>query len=167
VIIATDVLYDEPNDAARAAGVVFSDWKTRKVAAEYVVPIQGIQPYEPGAFYKRELPCLLALLAAVKEPIHLVVVDSYVDLGPGHPGLGRHLYDALKGETPVVGVAKSHFAGAEGAEVLRGDSSSPLYVTAAGIDVGVAADAVREMHGPHRIPTLLKLVDSLSRGRSA
>lgn len=47
---------------------------------------------------------------------------------------------------------------------MRGTSTSPLFVTAVGIDPQVAADRVRDMHGPFRIPTLVKRADSLARG---
>jgi deoxyribonuclease V len=49
--------------------------------------------------------------------------------------------------------------------VLRGGSARPLYVTAAGLSADEAARRVRDMHGPYRIPTLLKRVDQLCRGR--
>jgi len=39
-----------------------------------------------------------------------------------------------------------------------------LYVTAAGMRLQEAADRIQRMHGPHRIPTLLKRVDTLARG---
>jgi deoxyribonuclease V len=38
-----------------------------------------------------------------------------------------------------------------------------LFVSAVGIGVDEAAKAVRAMHGPHRMPTLLKLVDRAAR----
>lgn len=66
---------------------------------------------------------------------------------------------------PVVGVAKTAFKGSSFAvPVLRGSATRPLYVTAAGMDPEMAAGRVRAMHGPHRVPTLLKEVDRLSRG---
>jgi hypothetical protein len=40
-----------------------------------------------------------------------------------------------------------------------------LHVTAAGVQVGEAAGRIRSMAGPHRVPTLLKKVDRLARGR--
>ena len=65
----------------------------------------------------------------------------------------------------VIGVAKTRFARAEPtSEVLRGRGRSPLYVSAVGMDVAEAASHIRAMHGPHRVPTLLKRVDQLSRG---
>jgi deoxyribonuclease V len=48
-------------------------------------------------------------------------------------------------------------------EVRRGDSQKPLYVTAAGVSAEDAASRISEMHGPFRIPTLLKQVDTLAR----
>jgi deoxyribonuclease V len=65
----------------------------------------------------------------------------------------------------VVGVAKTRFAGAGGSAVpiCRGGSRSPLYITAAGADAIDAAGWVAAMHGPHRVPTLLKRVDRLAR----
>jgi deoxyribonuclease V len=50
-------------------------------------------------------------------------------------------------------------------EVLRGASKAPLYVSAVGIAADDAATAVRAMHGPHRIPTLLARVDAIARAR--
>jgi len=83
-------------------------------------------------------------------------------------GLGRHLADALAARgvnALVVGVAKTRFAGAEALEVCRGASASPLFVTAAGVASDVAANDVRRMHGDYRVPTLLRRVDTLARGR--
>jgi deoxyribonuclease V len=63
----------------------------------------------------------------------------------------------------VIGVAKSLFPGAPATPLLRGDSQRPLYVSATGVDLASAADNIRRMHGPHRLPTLLKQVDGLCR----
>ena len=160
-----DVDYREPG--AVAACVLFRDWTDERPAAEAVVRIESVAPYEPGRFYRRELPCLLAVLEAIDERPGVVVIDGYVWLGDEHdPGLGAHLHRALGGQAAVIGVAKTRFRGARLArEVRRGGSRSPLYVTAAGMDVAEAADQVRGMHGPYRIPTLLKMVDHLCRDR--
>lgn len=117
--------------------------------------------YEPGAFYRRELPCLLDVLARGPRA-DIVVVDGYVWLGDGKAGLGAHLHAALGGA--VVGVAKTRFAGATDAiAVCRGVSRAPLYVSAAGMSTEEAAAMVAAMHGPYRVPTLLKRVDMLAR----
>lgn len=164
MILAVDVGYDDSQKRARVAGVVFTTWTAETSLRDYVVAVEGVAPYEPGAFFKRELPCILTLLTGITEPLEVVVVDGYVDLAPGHPGLGRHLYEALGQRLAVVGVAKSRYRDAVATPVLRGGSTSPLYVTAAGMDIERAATAVRLMHGPHRHPTLLKHADMLSRG---
>lgn len=150
---------------AVAACVGFLDWTDAVPAFEVALPIDRVEPYEPGQFYRRELPCLLALLECVAQPLDVLVVDGYVWLGDEtRPGLGAHLHQALGGSTPVVGVAKTRYEGATAVEeVLRGRSRQPLYVGAVGMDRVEAADRVRSMHGPDRIPTLLKRVDRLAR----
>ena len=82
------------------------------------------------------------------------------------PGLGQHLFNALNGRTPVIGVAKSRFKGSSGIEVFRGGSKQPLYVTSAGVDLQKASEKIKRMHGNYRIPTLLKRVDLLAREKS-
>jgi deoxyribonuclease V len=156
---------DYRDDHALAACVLFRRWDDENSAGTHVEIVAPVRPYQPGQFYLRELPCLLAVLGKVKEPLEAVVVDGYVWLADERsPGLGGHLYAALK--LPVIGVAKTRFLAATAATaILRGDSQRPLHVTAAGIDVATAARHIQNMHGPYRIPTLLKLVDQLCRGR--
>lgn len=148
---------------AVAAGVWFRGWSASESETEAVTILHEVAPYEPGEFYRRELPCLLAVLAR-GPAADVVVVDGCVWLGPGRAGLGAHLYAALGERTAVVGVAKSRFAGATDAvPVYRGSSRSPLYVTAAGVSAAEAAGWVASMHGPYRIPSLLKRADRLAR----
>jgi deoxyribonuclease V len=123
-----------------------------------------VAPYEPGAFYKRELPCILALLERLKAQPDIIIVDGYADLGVEHPGLGRHLFDALGGRVSVIGVAKTAFKAAPHVEVIRGKSTKPLFVTSAGMDIDVAVESIKAMYGKHRIPDMLKAVDGLARG---
>jgi deoxyribonuclease V len=153
---------------AIAACVLFRSWNDAFSADEKVERITKVEPYEPGQFFRRELPCLLAVLAGVGEPVETVVVDGYVWLRDEQtPGLGAHLYEALGRTTPVIGVAKTRFLSAVAAEVKRGNSQRPLYVTAAGMDLQEAARHIQGMHGLHRIPTLLKRVDRLCRNAPA
>lgn len=162
MIVALDVDYREAEVVAAAVG--FQRWTDERPLAEVVVTSDAPPaPYEPGRFYRRELPHLVGVLALVPTPLDAIIVDGYVWLGPGNPGLGAHLHGALGGLTPVIGVAKTAFAGADAIEVVRGTSARPLYVTGAGIDAGEAAEHVRAMHGEHRIPTLLRRVDQLCR----
>jgi deoxyribonuclease V len=146
--------------------VLFSDWGDASAARELVelVPMKPAA-YEPGSFYRRELPCLLRVLEPLRGSLELVIVDGYVWLDEkGRPGLGAHLHEALGGAIPVIGVAKTAFAGSTFAvPVLRGTSKRPLYVTAVGVDAREAGRSIASMHGTDRLPTLLKRVDQLAR----
>lgn len=163
MIAAVDVAYG-PRGAA-AACVLFHTFADARPASVHVAQIADVEPYEPGAFYKRELPCILAVLRACGATPGVIVIDGYVWLSADRrPGLGAHLHEALGGNTVVVGVAKTGFMGSAFAiEVMRGGSGRPLYVTAAGVDPAEAAGWIRTMHGEHRLPTLLKQVDRLCR----
>ena len=144
------------------AVVGFEAWTDAVALREHVVrSSSAAAAYEPGRFFARELPYLRTALAEF-GPIDLAIVDGYVWLGGTTPGLGAHLHAELG--VPVVGVAKKAYAGSDAIAILRGESASPLFVTAVGIDAQVAADRVVAMHGPFRIPTLLKRADSLARG---
>ncbi|MEZ4865836.1 MAG: endonuclease V [Caldilineaceae bacterium] len=151
-------------DHALVAGLLFAEWGDAAPTQEIVARIEQVEPYVPGQFYRRELPCILALLAKVQAPLEVIIVDGYVWLDAQQTaGLGAHLYAALDQKISVIGVAKKPFHSATAYEVTRANSTRPLYVTAAGIAVAEAAVAVAQMHGPYRIPTLLKRVDQLCR----
>ena len=162
-ILATDVHYGA--DTALAGGILFDDWRSDVELSRHTHRQTGIAPYRPGAFYERELPPLLALIQALPVPPGTVIIDGYVTLGAkARDGLGAHLYRALGGSTPVIGVAKSRFDGTPArAEILRGTSATPLFVTSRGMDPARARAFVRSMHGAHRLPTLLTAVDRLCR----
>jgi deoxyribonuclease V len=179
VIAIVDVRY--AGDAAKGACVLAESWTASEPAGERTVNIAHVHPYVPGSFYLRELPVLVAVLRDVSAEV--VVIDGYVWLGPKrkglsaaaesptlagksaegarYQGLGARLYDAIG--TPVVGVAKTYFHGAVAEEVLRGASKKPLFVTSIGVPAARAAGWVRSMHGEHRIPTLIKRADTLTR----
>ncbi len=162
MIVAVDVDYRDADVVAAAVG--FAHWTDEHAALEVVVT-SDVPPaaYQPGRFYLRELPHIRSVLALIVPPLNAVIVDGYVWLG-ADKGLGAHLYDALEQAVPVIGVAKTQFAGATAHEVIRGASARPLYVTSAGIEAADAAAHVLAMHGEHRVPTLLRRVDQLARG---
>jgi len=164
MIAAVDVHYGQKG--AKAGGILFEDWESDRAILQVVAIVPIVAAYEPGNFYRRELPCLLKVLAKMPKTFATVIVDGYVWLGSdGKPGLGAHLFRALGGEIPVVGVAKSPFAATESAiPVFRGRSRKPLYIGAIGMEPLEAARNVARMHGAYRIPTLLRLVDKLARG---
>ena len=151
--------------SAQAAAVAFDHWQACAAVDQAAVVISNVAPYVPGQFYRRELPCIVAALKPLSRQPQLVIIDGYVWLDANsNPGLGAHLFAELGGKTPVIGVAKTRFRNAAAAiPITRGQSRSPLFITAAGIDAQAAAAHIQQMHGPHRIPTLLKLADTLCR----
>jgi len=163
MMACTDVYYRSGD--AIAACVIFRGWSDWKAEEEIVERVTQVEPYEPGRFYKRELPCLLKVLEKTNHPLDLIIVDGYVHLDDsGTPGLGAFLHMALNGTIPVMGVAKSKFnERAPSTAVFRGLSRRPLYVSVTGMDLSEAAEKIENMHGPFRIPTLLKRVDHLCR----
>jgi deoxyribonuclease V len=163
MIAALDVSYNE-NDSAVAAAVVFAQFADAEAVSQYTATVSQTGAYVPGQFFKRELPCLLTVLEKVTEKLDTVVVDGYVTLGD-QPGLGYHLWEKLGRRVAVIGVAKRPFAGADSVNIFRGKSSRPLHVTAIGIDPLSAADRIAGMHGPHRMPTLLRRADDLASER--
>jgi len=164
MLLALDVAYG--SDTAAVASVCFADWPDAEPVHADAWRVDGPPAdYQPGEFYKRELPYLLEAIARLTEPPDVIVIDGYVWLDAAQrPGLGARLFDALGQRIPVVGVSKTPFRADTFSErVLRGSSRTPLYVTSTGLPARQAADAVRAMHGPHRLPSLLKRVDRLCR----
>lgn len=164
MILATDVHYS--GEEAITGAVLFETWRATERLHEWVDSHTGVvEDYAAGEFFRRELPCILPLIQRAYQSLHLktIIVDGYVDLGDGKPGLGRYLKRALSGSVEVIGVAKNEYVGAPAAEVLRGKSSKPLFVTTTG-DMGSAARRIASMAGEHRLPEMLRRVDELSRG---
>jgi deoxyribonuclease V len=165
-LAAVDVCYRD-DGTAHAACVIFTSPEHvlgEQVLATVEVDVAQVAPYEPGAFFKRELPCILAVLAEARHMIDMVVVDGYVFLEQDAPGLGAKLHETLEGSVAVMGVAKTSFHGGQAVEVLRGASGTPLYVGAVGLDPQAAASLVLKMKGSHRLPDALRRADALSRG---
>ena len=165
MILAFDVYYT--GDHAKAVCIGFENWTDTTTAQTWVQHIPGIADYEPGAFYKRELPCILAILNTIDlSTISAIIVDGYVVLdNDGKAGLGLHLYNALHGNIPVIGVAKTSYAGNDinVTGVRRGQSERPLYITAVGMPLPEAAANIHAMAGEYRMPGLLKKLDTITR----
>lgn len=163
-IIALDAQHYD--DGTAGVGMLgFHRWNDAKPAWEITATASHCGEYEPGAFYKRELPALSQALAQCPVAPDIIVVDAYVFLDEhGREGLGHKLWELLERKVPVVGVAKTKFISAPGVwEIFRGSSKTPLYVTAVGYGLEQAKQDVLSMHGAHRMPTLLKRVDQLAR----
>lgn len=170
MIAFLDVGYGQ--SGARAACVFANTWQDDAPVDSFVFDIAEVEDYAPGSFFRRELPCLLALLNRLPVQPNILVVDGYVWLASvARPGLGAHLYDAIGRRSPVIGIAKTAFVGADAstevAKVLRGTSARPLFVTAVGVDLSLADAWVKSMSGSHRIPNLVAAVDRISRSKEA
>ena len=157
-----DVHYDE--DEAVTAAVLFRDWASAQPLETTISRRSNIEPYQSGEFYRRELPCLLQAFETLSTPPELLLIDGYVWLDQDKPGLGARLYEALTRSVSVIGVAKSAWPGSTSClTIRRGNAARELWVTAVGIDLDEAARSVAAMHGPFRLPTMIKLADTLCR----
>jgi len=167
MIYCFDTFYHE--NFANTAVVGIENWNDGSPSFELTDIVTEINDYESGAFYKRELPCLLSIINKIPlDPQHdTLLIDGYVVLSDeGKLGLGGYLFNALEGKIPVVGVAKNDFVGLDKLKkvVYRGGSKKALFVTAMGFDLQKASELVSSMHGEFRFPTILKLVDQQCRG---
>src|SRR5262249_31169806 len=141
MIACTDVHYT--NTRAIAACILFHNWSDAHSDLAITEPVDEPAPYEPGRFYRRELPALLSVISKLTVRPEVIIIDGYVWLGDwDHPGLGAQLHKARGGNAAVIGVAKKLFRrGPAVRSVRRGTSARPLYVSAAGMDLQ------RQRHG--------------------
>lgn len=159
MLLAFDAHYTDT--ATRLIAAIFNDW-TATEANELRVWHDGpAAPYQPGEFYKRELPLILTALEDFDlSTVEAIIIDGYVYLNDqGRLGLGGHLYQALGESIPVIGVAKYYFRDTNAEAVRRGQSNKPLYVTVMGMVPEDAADHLRSMAGSYRMPDVLAAVD--------
>jgi deoxyribonuclease V len=152
-------------DKAQTACVGIANWESGTAELELTETLDGVDAYESGAFYKRELPCLISILKQIKlnPQQDVIIIDGFVVLDDsGKPGLGAYLFDFFNAAIPVIGVAKNNFFTINDLkrEVYRGESEKPLYVTAKGMDLDTAAIHIANMYGTFRIPAMLKLADT-------
>ncbi|MCK5903018.1 MAG: hypothetical protein KAG28_07700 [Cocleimonas sp.] len=166
MMLAVDVQYHD-NNTAVVAGIGFETWDAAIPTQIYTTAIDHVAAYCSGQFYKRELPCLLALLKAHDLSPKTLIIDGYVYLdGRSKAGLGKYLYDALQGQSQVIGVAKKAFANIDNQyQLFRGNSKKPLYISCVGESLDHAKQLIHDMHGDYRIPSLLKKADQVCRGK--
>lgn len=165
MIYAFDTYYYE--NYAYTVCLAFKDWEDDMETAAYSEKTPITSDYESGAFYKRELPCILSLLSKIDlKNGDILLVDGYVTLdNEGKIGLGGYLYEKLEEKYPVVGIAKNEFSAPDSQRrtIYRGESKTPLFLTSKGVDVDFLKNKIKKMHGLYRIPTLLKKLDQLTR----
>ena len=165
MIVAIDVHYKE--NTAKAVGALIQNWDDAAAVQHVIRYIDSVAEYEPGSFYKRELPCIMAVLNQIDlSTVTYIIVDGFVLLDDlGKPGLGAYVYESINHKVPVIGVAKSNFHQnlKNVIPVLRGESNNPLYVTAVGVELQQAADLIKSMYGEFRLPTVLKEMDRITK----
>jgi len=160
MLLAIDVHYKTAY--AKAVGVLFN-WEDELPQRIIIDTVNDVADYEPGQFYKRELPCILQLLQQANlNTLEAIIVDGhvYIDNNKAY-GLGGHLWEDLGQKIPVIGIAKKAFHNTEqvSTPVYRGQSQNPLYVSCIGISVQEALAKVQLLHGDYRMPTILKVLD--------
>jgi exodeoxyribonuclease-5/deoxyribonuclease V len=183
--IALDTYYFSDTEA-KTVGVVFENWGDSEPKEILEAWTYKFGPYIPGEFYKRELPCMMDLLMKIPDlkDYDAIIIDGLAHLPKSTDGLGMRLEAALEEKgiidrstqygidhVGIIGVAKSRFSEADEdtgiSKVYRGGAKTPLYVdtTWFGYSSNSAGECIKSMHGLHRIPTLLKLVDTITRTR--
>jgi deoxyribonuclease V len=165
MIVAIDVHYRETE--AKIVAVTFENWMDSVPHQTYIAFKKDIEDYEPGAFFKRELPCIIEIMAQTDvSTINFIVVDGYVFLNDeGKKGLGYYVYEHFNKKIPVIGAAKTRFFENDKwvRPILRGSSQNPLYITSIGVGLDDAASFIASMNGDFRMPTLLKLLDTMTK----
>lgn len=163
MILAFDTYYFD--NKAKTVCIAFDDDEIEPIV--YSETLDNVEDYIPGQFYKRELPCILSLIKKIDlQNVNYIIIDGFVFLDDMEKlGLGGRLYEELNRKIPVIGVAKTNFASIDTSKRLlfRGKSQNPLYITSIGIDVSQAVQKIETMNGEFRIPTLLKMLDKLTK----
>lgn len=160
LILALDVHYKREH--AKTVGVLFQLPEERLLDIK-IAYNTNLEPYIPGQFYKRELPCILELLKQIDlSPIKVIIVDGHCYVSNDKKlGLGGHLYEALERKIPIIGVAKKGYHNTDlvTKPIYRGKSNNPLYLSCIGISKDEALTIINQLHGNYRIPTILKILD--------
>lgn len=158
--------YDIENQA-KTVGILFRHGTDTKSNSDTVITDyqNNIAPYQSGQFYRRELPCIMALLDKIDKidlsTISTIVIDGYVHLADGKIGLGGYLYHALDKTIPIIGVAKKEFSGNKPylIEIICDQSKHPLYISAIGIPFENVVANINSVAGKYRMPDLLSFLE--------
>lgn len=116
-----DVYYYTDNktskEYAHTVAGLFNDYSDLDFEKVIVTRTDNIAEYEPGNFYKRELPPIIDVLKEIKKQGYIldtIIVDGYVHMCEDdgityHKGLGSRLKDYLLDnniDIPIIGIAK-------------------------------------------------------------
>ena len=164
-ILAININFQENQDTV--AGVLFTRWNSGRAESVLSVKVENTESFIGGEIFGRELKVVNALLSQCKSKLDYIVLDGLV-FSDGHSeaGLGKYIYDQLEEKVVVIGVSNKLVKGLpEECGLCRGDSGTPLYVTAVSVGLSQAKELITSMHGKFRMPTLLKLAEKKSRGK--
>lgn len=164
MLLAIDIHYKATY--AKCVGVLFN-WEDESPNDTIITTVKEVQPYIPGEFYKRELPCVLKVIEKVNlATLEAIIVDGHVYVDNEKKfGLGGYLWKALDEKVPIIGIAKKPFVNTDkvSTPILRGNSTKPLFISSIGIAHEDVLQKVKLLHGAHRMPTLLKEMDRLTK----
>jgi len=159
------VQFDSGTGGAVAAAAGFDEWGDMEPLRTWTSAIAPLPRPARGEPDRRDVACVLQLLKDHALQPALIVIDGHVHLDAQEtPGPGRHLFEALGGTVPVIGVSRAASSTLPAQfEVHREEDARPVFVTCAGIDLGAAKARVRNLHGRKRVPTLVKLAARLAK----
>ena len=164
MILAIDVYYKQ--ECAKAVGVLFN-WDDEQPREIIIRDSCDVVDYVPGEFYKRELPSLLKIIENIDlNKLEAILIDGYVYIDNNRTfGLGGILWEKIDKSVPIIGVAKtSFFKNKETvAEIFRGESKKPLYISALDYPLDIAVKNIENMKGNFRMPTILKELDKITK----
>ncbi|UFS70303.1 endonuclease V [Geomonas sp. RF6] len=177
-VAALDAAYQE--DVIHAAAALFTLDPLRLVEERVVVQECAV-PYQPGYFFSREAPALLAALSALSAPPDLLLIEGHGIAHPRRCGIACHI--GVTVGIPSIGCAKTRLVGtyvapgpekgdwstlsdgeAVGAVVRTRSGVKPLFVSVGHlITLEEAVDLVLRCCGEYRIPGPLRAADMAAR----
>ena len=109
--IVINVGYDE--NKANSASLSFQNQDDSSPTDSKKILLENIAGYEPGKFYLRELPCILASLNQYDlDKVDMIIVDGFVWLNSEKkPGLGAYLFEKLEKKIRSLVQRKESFMG--------------------------------------------------------
>ncbi len=77
MIVAIDVHYRETE--AKIVAVAFENWSDKAPSEVFIANKTDIEEYEPSAFFKRELLCVVEIMQQIDlNSLDYLVIDGYV-----------------------------------------------------------------------------------------
>ncbi|MEM6836145.1 MAG: deoxyribonuclease V [Cyanobacteria bacterium P01_C01_bin.120] len=182
-VAGVDAGFEESGQVTRAAVVVL-EFPTLQLVDYALEKRPTTFPYVPGLLSFREVPTILAAIAALKTTPDLILCDGQGLAHPRRFGIACHLGLIL--DCPTIGVAKSRLIGTHkdvpaekgawvplidqqetiGAVLRSRTNTNPLYISAGHrISLPTALDYVLQCTPKYRLPETTRLADRLASNR--